>query len=262
MPAAKDQMKLRKTLSFGGGGEDEDDDDDGLEGGVLEEKSAYIPVVLTTEVKKGSTSATFRIPRSSPIASDGKPHKVTIAIASLPSQFSYRSVPKLAAHAFLHSATTNTTDYPMLPGSANVFLDNNFVATSQLKSVSPGESFSLYLGVDASLVVSYNSPHKFNESSGFLHKVNSTTSEFVTTIKNTKLVPVLIKISDQLPQSTDEKIKVRLIEPDLKLSNPNIRMHPTDYLIDWTITIAPGEEVRIPFKYIVEFPQGQPLEFY
>lgn len=49
---------------------------------------------------------------------------------------------------------TNNTDYLLL-ASANVsiFFDNSFVAKTNLRSVSPGESFQTFLGVDPAVKV-------------------------------------------------------------------------------------------------------------
>ena len=40
---------------------------------------------------------------------------------------------------------TNTSDYPLLAGAVNTFLDDTFVAASSLKTVMPGEKRELPL---------------------------------------------------------------------------------------------------------------------
>lgn len=51
-----------------------------------------------------------------------------MALLHLEPSFEYETVPKLAAHAFLKAKVKNDTDYALLEGPANVFLDNNFVS--------------------------------------------------------------------------------------------------------------------------------------
>jgi uncharacterized protein (TIGR02231 family) len=75
----------------------------------------------------GST-ATFEIPRVATIQSDNSPHKVTIGLINLKPDFEYESVPKITPYAYIKAKVINSSEYSLLAGSANVFLDNNFVA--------------------------------------------------------------------------------------------------------------------------------------
>ena len=75
----------------------------------------------------GSTS-TFEIPRLATIPSDTDTHKVSIGIINLTPEFEYESVPRKNAYAYIKAKVVNKSNYTMLAGPANVFLDNNFVA--------------------------------------------------------------------------------------------------------------------------------------
>jgi uncharacterized protein (TIGR02231 family) len=63
-------------------------------------------------------------------------HKVTIAVIDLSADLQWVSVPKEAPSAFLQAKVKNTSQYLLLPGKANIFLENNFVAKSTIP-VSP-----------------------------------------------------------------------------------------------------------------------------
>ncbi|RNA31763.1 hypothetical protein BpHYR1_033780, partial [Brachionus plicatilis] len=58
----------------------------------------------------GSTS-TFNIPRKANIPSDGKTHKVSIAILNLSPEFEYETVPRKNTHAYIKAKVLNTSDY-------------------------------------------------------------------------------------------------------------------------------------------------------
>jgi hypothetical protein len=47
---------------------------------------------------------------------------------TLKPEFEYEAVPKMNQFAFIKAKVTNTSSYPILAGSANIFVDNNFVA--------------------------------------------------------------------------------------------------------------------------------------
>ena len=74
------------------------------------------------------------------------PLQVAIATIPLRPTFEYDTVPKQIQHAFLRAKVTNTSRYPLLEGSANVYLDQSYVTETRLTSVAPQEEFSCSLG--------------------------------------------------------------------------------------------------------------------
>ena len=54
--------------------------------------------------------------------------QVTVALVDLSPEFNYTSVPRLSPHSFLQAKAKNTSNYAMLAGPSNIFLDNNFIA--------------------------------------------------------------------------------------------------------------------------------------
>ena len=77
-----------------------------------------------------------------------------------------------------------------------------------IKAVSPGEEFECSLGVDPAVKITYKPLSKFRESSGIFSKTVSTKYKQVTEVRNAHDYPVTLELHDQLPRSTDEKIKV------------------------------------------------------
>ena len=45
----------------------------------------------------------------------------------------------------------NESSGPLLAGDCSIFIEGSFVCTNQLKTVLPGEDFSLFLGVDSNV---------------------------------------------------------------------------------------------------------------
>lgn len=90
----------------------------------------------------------------------------------------------------------------------------------------------------------------FHEKQNLSSKAQLTTYSHFTTIKNTRVRPVVVKVIDQLPQSVDEKITVKLITPE-NLSSANASMND-DHNIEWMLNIPPGETIEIPFTFSVD----------
>src|SRR5690606_27852210 len=115
--------------------------------------------------------------------------------------------------AFLSAYTTNTTDFPLLAGTVSNFLDNTFVATSRLKTIMPGEKFSLDLGADEGVAIKRKLVNRFTEDIGFGGKTRRITYEFLITVANNKRTTERVVFKDVLPTSRDEKIVVKLLSP-------------------------------------------------
>jgi uncharacterized protein (TIGR02231 family) len=84
----------------------------------------------------------------------------------------------------------NTSQYQLLPGSINVFLDNIFLTQSSLKFTNPGEEFELYLGVDESIKVELKPAELVKGKTGIIKKTRTHDMKNWIVIKNTKTTPV------------------------------------------------------------------------
>eukprot|EP00794_Sanderia_malayensis_P000194 gene194-808_t len=215
------------------------------------------------DVSEGITSTCFEIARNSSIKCDNTGHKVSICQIELSPDFEYSSVPKLVAHAFLKANVKNTSNYALLAGPANVFLDNNFLTKSYLEAVSPMEEFEVSLGADPSIKVTYKPLQKHRQTTGLMSKRTQTNYHQEIVIKNTKQSAVKITITDGFPKSRDEKIKVNLIEPIIPVTKNKtekaddthkpVKLNDKNQ-VEWLLDIPPTETKVIHLKYNVDHP--------
>ena len=130
---------------------------------------------------------------------------------------SYFLVPKLQTAAFLDARIVNSSSISLLRGMAGVTLDGSFLGNTPIPRCSAGESFSLSLGVDPSVHVSYSKPTvRRNKESGlfFSQKEDSCVFTRTCTIMNTKSNRVIEGVMlDQAPLSQDHKLKVWILRP-------------------------------------------------
>jgi len=217
------------------------------------------------------TSTNFDILRPSTIESDDVEHKVSICQLDFSPEFEYLAIPKSVAHAFLKIKVKNDSNYALLAGDANVFLDNNFLTKTTLSAVSPMEEFDIALGVDPSVKVTYIPVKKFQQRTGMISKADLFNFHQVIEIKNTKSQPVKIKVTDQCPWSTNDKIKITLQDPDIKfpkgtssdtsiIKNGNASLYTNNNAIEWELEVPSSETKTINLKYQVEHPIGVRIE--
>lgn len=200
-------------------------------------------------VDTAATSATFKIAVPATIASDNSVQKVPVTTAELNAALSYATTPKVHAAAFLNAKVFNNSDYPLLAGAMNVFLDGTFVATSHLTTTMPGEKFDLALGADEGIAIEHKRVKKFTEETGVFSKDHRITYEYLITVQNNKRTAARVIVTDQVPVSRNEKIVVKVQAPPEKEVKPD-----AEGLLKWTLDLKPGEKRELTVKFTVEYP--------
>lgn len=204
--------------------------------------------MATATIEAGATSASFKIATSASVPSDNSPQKIPITSAKLASNPEYLTTPKRLTTAYLTAKVINTSEFPLLAGAMNVFLDGTFVATSNLRTVMSGEKFDLALGADEGISVKYKRVQKFTEDTGLTNSGKRVTSEYLITIQNNKRTTEKVIVADQVPLSLNEKVVVKLLSPDAKEVKPS-----DEGLLKWTLDLKPAEKRELTVKFTVEY---------
>ncbi len=214
--------------------------------GAAEERDAEM---ARATIEAGATSASFKIAVASSVPSDNSPQKVPITSATLKANPEYLTVPKHLATAYLTAKVFNTSEFPLLAGAMNVFLDGTFVTTSALRTVMVGEKFDLALGADEGISVKHKRVNKFTEDTGLTNSGKRITYEYLITVQNNKRTTERVIVADQVPLSRNEKIVVKQLAP-----TPG-ELKPTDEgSLKWTLDLKPGEKRELTVKFAIEYP--------
>jgi uncharacterized protein (TIGR02231 family) len=206
-------------------------------------------------VQAQATSVFFEISGKHTLKGDGTESRVSILMEDFSGELRYSSIPKLSPFAYLRAKVVNQSAFPFLAGEANVFLDNQFVATSWMNLVAPNEEFWTYLGIDESIKIEHQFIKKYEKKEGgiFTKKMKIWIYEYLIKVKNFKNTVEEITIFDQLPISEHENLKVQLLEPIYKENTEAFKKTDLSYL-EWNFRLKSGEEILIPFKFSVEYP--------
>ncbi|KAI0320019.1 hypothetical protein OF83DRAFT_1162652 [Amylostereum chailletii] len=204
--------------------EEEWDDTDGNGPSALTES--------TSIVQESPLSVSYRVEGESSIPSDGIAHKVSVAELPFEATVAYVVVPKANPVTFLQANVKNTSDYRLLPGPVNVYLDGSFVSKTSIKDITPGDAFDCTLGPDAGTRIKYTrvSTLEHAPASTFTERFNTTTYTNRTVIHNGHGFALdTLLVRDSVPLSDDEK-RVRVI-----LRRPEVLAEAKD-----------GEEKNVP----------------
>ncbi|KAG9232863.1 hypothetical protein BJ875DRAFT_426897 [Amylocarpus encephaloides] len=139
--------------------------------------------------------------------------------------FSHIVIGKLRQVAFLKARMRNNSKITLLKGPLGLTLDGSFLGQTKFPRCSAGESFSLPLGVDPSLNVTYPKPIVRRSQSGIFSKEDSNIFSRTLVIMNTKPnASCELTVLDQIPVSEDERLRIEITSPNgLKPGGQSVR---------------------------------------
>ncbi|MBD6619226.1 mucoidy inhibitor MuiA family protein [Komarekiella sp. 'clone 1'] len=212
------------------------------------ETSLISAETVVAEISKEGSVVTFKLNGGGNIPSDGTPHKTTIFNDDYPCSFDYVAMPRLVSFAYLQANVKNSPNgATLLPGKANIFRDNVFVGTTNLENIAPGQEFKLNLGIDEGLKIERDLVER-QVDKRLISNQRRTTYGYRLVITNLLNQETNLKLTEQLPISRTEQIKVRLIR-----SNPQIQLGEMG-ILEWELTLPPQERREVYYQFAVEHP--------
>jgi uncharacterized protein (TIGR02231 family) len=209
------------------------------------------PAVQSAQVAAGTTAA-YTIAASTTIACDNEPVRVTISQFDLGVGFRYSAVPKIDPHTYLKVKAVNSSPFLLLPGSANVFADQEFVCKTEMSLVAPREEFWTFLGVDEDIKVTRSVVHqKATETSGMISgkRVKVEYYHKFSCVSAKATVEELV-VWDQVPITEDKKLTITLVHPSATdvPKPPKFDVNDLQF-VEWFLTMKPNEEQQFDFVY-------------
>ena len=186
------------------------------------------------------------------IPNDGQRHKIHVTEYELPATQEYYAVPKLDRDAFLMARITDWEQYHLLPGSANLYMDNTYIGTSYLNTTVTSDTLALSLGRDRNIKLDRERIKENCEVKLMGDKLKETMAVQIN-IRNNKSHAVNIRLEDQIPLSGDKEISVKLEEAEGATFNSRTGR------LRWDIELQPGESREVTFTYTLKYPKDKKL---
>jgi uncharacterized protein (TIGR02231 family) len=214
----------------------------------MQPQSAIAAKTVAAQVTKEGSVVTFKLSSGGNIPSDGAPHKTTIFADDYPCKFDYIGVPRLVSFAYLQAEVKNSADgATLLAGKANIFRDDVFVGKTQLENIAPGQEFTVNLGIDEGLKIERNLVERQVEKK-LMSNQRRVTYAYRLVITNLLNQQANLKLTEQLPVSRSEQIKVKLSR-----SNPQAQLGEMG-ILEWDIVLSPQERQEVYYQFTVEHP--------
>lgn len=216
---------------------------------VLRVAAPEVAIVEATDA-----TVNFQIPTAVDVPSDGSPHKSTIGIFDLKPTVDHVTVPKLADSVFRRAKPSNTSPFTLLPGKAQLFIDDNFFGGTELPLVAPNEQFELFLGVDDRIRLERRQT-KRDIGKSILGGRKRIQFGYHIKLKNHTNEAQKITVVDQIPRPQHEDIKVAIDSIDPK----PYRQDDLNAIV-WKLTLDPGAERKIIYEFTVDHPREMNVE--
>src|SRR5690606_19894768 len=107
----------------------------------------------------------------------------------------------MSESAFLVGKLTDWTKLNLLPGNANLIIDNNYAGTSYINPQSTDDTLTLSLGRDERIITKRTRTNE-EGSTAFIGNSRTRTFTYEISVRNTRKEAVDIEVKEQYPLST------------------------------------------------------------
>lgn len=217
---------------------------------AVEDDKADVSDYLTLNESQLNTSFEIDLPYDIP--GDGKSYSVAIKEEKLDATYKHYSIPKLDKDAFLLAEISEWEKLDLLPGDANIIMDNVYLGKSFIDPNTTMDTLNLSLGRDKRVAVKRLLVKEFSKSKV---KGDTKTETFMyeITVKNNKSKDVAMLLKDQFPISNMKEVVVKLED------NGGSEVNEELGTVNWKINLKPGESKKYRFSYSVTYPKDQKI---
>ncbi|KAI8996468.1 hypothetical protein BD414DRAFT_512864 [Trametes punicea] len=161
---------------------------------------------LPSSPTRSPLSVAYRVEGDVSVPSDGEEHKLTVALLNFKAELKYVCVPRRSPTVYIVSKVKNASEYDLLAGTMNVFMNDGFVTKTSIGLIAADERFDYVFGK-----IEYEPRRSFAEP----QKIKTTTRTTLTTVKNQHKFDIAqLAIRDAIPLGSEtDKIVVVLRKP-------------------------------------------------
>ena len=188
------------------------------------------------------------------VPSERGSRRVALWAAQWPVTVERKLFPALTSDAYLVAELKNPSTQVLPGGPAQLYVGADPAGTARLKLVSPGEAFTLPLGIDRALKPVRN-VQIVEATQGVFTKEEIGTYTVTIELANPYRAPVAVRVADQWPVTDQKDMEVKLVE-----SKPTAIQDAKKGSLEWRVTIPPQQKQVFSFTYTMKRPRGWQLQ--
>ncbi|WNG61260.1 mucoidy inhibitor MuiA family protein [Archangium gephyra] len=202
----------------------------------------------------GGYALAFPSQRRETVLSGKGGRHVPLFTETWPVQVERKLYPALTPNAFLVAELRSPSRQVLPGGDAQLFVGADPAGQARLTLVSPGEPFTLPLGIDSAVRPVRNVKLMTSEK-GLIGKDDVTEYLVTLEVANPYPFPLPVQLHDQWPLSRSEDVEVKLVRTE-----PQAEQDPAKGTLVWRLSVPPSEKKVVSFLYTVRHPKGWRLE--
>ncbi len=188
---------------------------------------------------------TYDVPGETTVLTGGDPKPVTLTEETFESRrLYYWNAYAMPGPVVLEEITNG--DSTLLEGGAKIYADGDFVGESTIEMAAPREKFKIGTREAFDVRTEKKLLHKDTEKAGIRGK-NRREYKYALIIKNFAKSEIDFEVTDRIPHSSSERIKVELGEVSVEPESFEVGV------LKWKVKIPAQEELRIEYDYVVEW---------
>ncbi|MDA3901281.1 MAG: DUF4139 domain-containing protein [Spirochaetes bacterium] len=170
--------------------------------------------------------------------------------------FHYETFPARSEQTYIKTKIMNSTEIPWLRGSAQVFLDNEFMGRMTLPYIPVGEEQEIVLGTVPEIVSQKRLIKRYEKKTGLFGGKRTIEYHYIITLNNRTSERRDMVLLDAFPVSRNREVRIEISELSLPFSiveTESEKMLFEQGLRKWTFTLGAREKREISYKINVSF---------
>lgn len=217
----------------------------------------------TTDVGSASGAYDYRYTSGGllDLPSDGKVHNVPLFAREAPVKVQLISVPRESDQVVRTAELENPLVAPLLAGPADVYLEDEFLVTSPIRTVPAGATLTVGLGVEEGLKVARNTHYDETSKGGLLGGSTKLEHRVEIEVASRLGAPVQVEVRERVPLPDDDEDDVTVtlgkVSPAWEdFEQPRARIKGGKR---WRFELAPGDERALSYSYMIQLGGKQEL---
>jgi hypothetical protein len=175
--------------------------------------------------------------------------------------FSYEVYTWHTRDAFLAARFVNTSEIPLLPGVAQVFIENEYYGLIQMPYMPAGKKETLPLGIEPRIGAEKVLVKKFEDTKGVFGGKTRIVYTYQINVENNMKTDIELTVHDMIPVSQNEKIEVEILNPTVQPAGEEGK-DDAKYkqgLRKYPVKLSAGQKKTITYDLAVTYDKDLPV---
>jgi uncharacterized protein (TIGR02231 family) len=213
-------------------------------------------------VSSETVSVTYQMANRTSLPSRQDTQLIQIAAMPVSSEFYKLAAPVLSSYVYDQATLTNDSKMVLLAGPVASYVSGQFVGSGQIPTVAIGETFNVGFGIDSSLRAGRELVEKAETTQGGNKLL---TFNYRLTVENFGNKDAVVRLTDRLPITKDNDIRISLISSSKPVSEDPVYMKSDkkNGIQRWDLPVPAqsiaAKAVSIDYQFKLEFDRQMTL---